>query len=76
MGFRTLQCVVLQRDLPEQGLRSGDLGTIVETYEPDGLEVEFVTATGETIAVLTLTERDVRKISAEDVLATRSSQSA
>jgi hypothetical protein len=76
MGFRTLQCVVLQRDLPEQSLRRGDLGTIVETYEPDGIEVEFVTATGETIAVLTLSRRDVRKVSVEDVLATRSSQSA
>ena len=75
MSFKPLDCVVLERDLPELGLCKGDLGAVVEIYEPDGLEVEFVTASGETVAVLTLTERDVRKISPDDILATRSSRS-
>lgn len=42
MKHKLLDCVVLVKDLPEFGLRAGDLGTIVATYEPDGLEVEFV----------------------------------
>lgn len=75
MRFETLECVVLERDLPKHGLRRGDLGTVVETYDPDGLEVEFVTAAGETIALLTPTEVDLRKVSADDVLAARPSGS-
>jgi hypothetical protein len=45
MKYKLLDTVVLDRDLPEHGLRSGDLGAVVEVYEPDGLEVGFVTAT-------------------------------
>jgi hypothetical protein len=32
----------------------------MEVYERDGLEVEFVTTSGETAALLTLHARDVR----------------
>jgi hypothetical protein len=49
--------VVLARDVHEHGLREGDLGAVVEVYEPDGLEVEFVTASGRTAALLTLNNR-------------------
>ena len=44
MTYRVLGTVVLARDLDAHGLRRADLGTVVELYEPDGLEVEFVTA--------------------------------
>ncbi len=71
MRFKTLECVALSRDLPEHGLRKGDLGAVVETYDPDGLEVEFATASGETQAVVTLSALDVRKVSANDILAVR-----
>ena len=40
MTFRELEIVVLERDIPERGLRKGDLGAVVELYDPDGLEVE------------------------------------
>ncbi len=76
MRFETLECVVLERDIPAHGLRRGDLGTVVETYDPEGLEVEFVTASGQTMVVLTLTEHDVRKVNADDVLAARPTRSA
>lgn len=46
MRFHELDTVVLDRDFPERGLRRGDLGAVVQVYEPDGLEVEFVTASG------------------------------
>jgi hypothetical protein len=62
MTYRVLDTVVLDRDLPDHGLRKGDLGAVVELYEPDGLEVEFVTASGRTAAVLTLTAQDVRPV--------------
>ena len=71
MRFKELQTVVLNRDLPEQGLRKGDLGAIVQVYEPDGLEVEFVSASGRTEALVTLKERDVRAVADGDLIAVR-----
>lgn len=72
MNFQRLQTVVLERDLPGRNLRRGDLGAVVDIYEPDGLEVEFVTASGKTQAVVTLKEADVRAIAEEDLIAVRS----
>jgi hypothetical protein len=71
MNFKRLETVVLDRDLPEHGLRRGDLGAVVEIYEPDGLEVEFVTASGRTGALLTLKESDVRPVAESDLVAVR-----
>ena len=71
MKFRLLDTVVLDRDLPDEGLKPGDLGAVVQVYEPDGLEVEFVSAKGETAALVTLTVTDVREIQSGDLLAVR-----
>lgn len=71
MKFKTLDTVVLARDVPEFGLLERDLGAVVEAYEPDGLEVEFVTALGRTEAVVTLKECDVRPLAETDLLAVR-----
>jgi hypothetical protein len=71
MSFKLLDTVVLDRDLPEVGLRRGDLGAVVEIYDDDGLEVEFVAASGRTQAVVTLHATDVRPIDDRDVLAVR-----
>jgi hypothetical protein len=71
MRFKALETVVLTRDLPEHGLRAGDLGTVVELYAPDGLEVEFVTASGGTEAVVTVAASDVRAVSANDLVSVR-----
>jgi hypothetical protein len=71
MRYRTLDVVVLNRELPERGLRKGDLGAVVEVYEPDGLEVEFVTASGRTEALLTLGVSDVRPVADNDLVAVR-----
>lgn len=72
MTFAALDTVVLVRDLPEHGLKAGDLGAVVEVYPQDGLEVEFVTASGRTTALVTLRFTDVRPISDSDVVAVRS----
>ena len=72
MKFKTLDTVVLDRDMPEFGLKKGDLGAVVEVYEPDGLEVEFVTASGRTEALVTLNQKDVRHVGDSDLIAVRS----
>ena len=71
MKFKELETVVLDRDLPRSGLRRGDLGAVVHVYEPDGVEVEFVTASGRTQALVTLKTSDVRAVNDQDLLSVR-----
>ena len=71
MQHETLDTVVLSRDLPDKGLRAGDLGAVVEVYEPDGIEVEFVTASGHTGALVTLKVGDVLPVADTDLVAVR-----
>ena len=71
MRFEVLDTVVLATDFPEHGLRQGDLGAVVEVYEPDGLEVEFVTASGKTEALVTLDVGSVRAVVDNDLVAVR-----
>ncbi|MEX2174470.1 MAG: DUF4926 domain-containing protein [Pirellulaceae bacterium] len=64
---------VLTRDLSEQHLLAGDVGTIVHAYPQGGSwEVEFMAADGRTIAVLTLTAADIRPQHADEILHVRS----
>jgi hypothetical protein len=76
MTIQVLDTVVLMKDIPSHGLRKGDLGAVVDTYEPDGLEVEFVTGSGRTRALITLKVDDVRSVSETDILAVRSVDAA
>ena len=71
MTYRILDTIVLDRDLANHGLCKGDLGAVVEVYEPDGLEVEFVTASGRTAALVTLNVRDVRPVADDDLVSVR-----
>jgi hypothetical protein len=71
MMHKVLDTVVLQADLPEYGLKKGDLGAVVHVYEPDGLEVEFVTASGKTEALVTLKMDDVRPVVDDDLVTVR-----
>ena len=72
MTVSLLDAVVLTRDLPEHGLRRGDIGAVVELYEPGGVEVEFVTGSGQTQALVTLDRSDVRPLADSEILAARS----
>jgi len=65
--MRELDTVVLTIDLPEHRLRKGDMGTIVLVHEARGYEVEFVTLTGETLAVVSLDASCVRPIVAGEI---------
>jgi hypothetical protein len=71
MKFALLETVVLNRDLPAHGLRAGDLGAVVELYGIDGVEVEFVRASGHTKALVTLGSADLRSVAESDILAVR-----
>ncbi len=71
MKFNILDTVVLARDVPAHGLKKGDLGAVVALYEPDGLEVEFVTASGRTEFLATLQIGDVRSVGDTDLMSVR-----
>jgi hypothetical protein len=69
--LRNLDVVVLNEDQPAHGLKRGDLGTVVEVYGPDAVEVEFVTASGRTQALLTLPPSALREVGDNDLVAVR-----
>jgi hypothetical protein len=71
MKYKPLDSVVLTRDYDQHGLRTGDLGAVVEVYDPNGLEVEFVSASGRTEALVTLSEDDVRSVDDHDLISVR-----
>lgn len=75
-AFKELDTVVLVRDMPDSGLKAGDLGAVVHVYAPDAFEVEFVTAAGGTQALLTLGDKDLRAVRDDDLLAVRSAAPA
>ena len=61
-------CVVLTEDLPAEGLKAGDIGTLVHIHAGGaGYEVEFMTLAGQTFAVVTLLRTQVRAIAPRDV---------
>ena len=70
--IKELDTVVLKHDILKYGLVEGDIGVVVHCYtDGDAYEVEFVTAEGRTIAVLTLTLNDVRLMSSKEILHVR-----
>jgi hypothetical protein len=72
MNIKLFDTVALETDIPSAALRAGDVGAVVELYEPDGLEVEFMSASGKTQALVTLNVADVRPVTHADILAVRS----
>ena len=51
MEIQVLDAVALTKDLPEKGLRKGQVGTIVETLGRGAFEVEFSDAEGRVYAL-------------------------
>lgn len=68
--------VVLLTDIADKGLKSGDLGTVVEFHNVEGLEpgysVEFFDMVGNTVAVECLPESSLRLPTEADRPAVRS----
>lgn len=76
MTLELFQRVVLTQDLPGEGLRAGDVGVIVEHYPakadvPEGYELEFFSAGGQTVAVVSVPATAVRKAQTDEVLSAR-----
>jgi len=60
--------VVLKSDIPEEGLKAGDVGTVVHVHKGrEAFEVEFITLGGETVAIATLLASQVRPVPRLDI---------
>ena len=60
--------IVLLKDLPEDGLQAGDVGTVVHIHrQGEAFEVEFMTLDGGTVAVITLLSSQIRAVSKRDI---------
>ena len=67
-----LDTAVLMHDIKDYGLKEGDMGAIVQIYDKGrAFEVEFVTAAGKTVALLTLTSTDIRPVAENEMLHVR-----
>ena len=65
--IRELDSVVLACDLPEHGLKRGDVGTVALVHAGAGYEVEFMTLDGETLAVVSLRDEQLRPIGRREI---------
>jgi hypothetical protein len=66
--IREHDCIVLKQDIPDEGLRTGDVGTVVHIHpSAAAYQVEFMTLTGETVAVATVLPHQLRPVSSRDV---------
>jgi len=65
--IKELDSVVLTEDVAEHGLKRGDVGTVVLLHGDAGYEVEFVSLTGETLAVVSLAADQVRPIGEREI---------
>ncbi len=68
--------VILTQDIRDQGLVTGDMGTIVEHHSateehPEGYEVECFAGNGDTIAVVSVAANGLRLATNQDVLHVR-----
>ncbi len=65
--------VALTMKEPDAGLEPGDVGTVVHVYSGgEAFEVEFVTLTGDTVAVLAVDRDEVRPVQSRELTHARS----
>ncbi len=57
--MKLLDVIALLEDLPQLGLYRGQVGTIVEVYEPNVFEVEFSDTSGLAYAIEILQENQL-----------------
>lgn len=65
MDLPLYEDAILVIDMPDDGLLAGDIGTVVERHDVPGLEtgysVEFFDLIGNTVAVVTVPARALRR---------------
>lgn len=76
MKFEMFSRVALKTDVPENGLRKGDLATIVEYHEglpgqEPGYSLEVFNAVGDTVAVIALGESQIETLREDEILCAR-----
>ena len=68
--MKLLDTVALLEDLTDLNLYRGQVGTIVEVYEPGAFEVEFVDTQGHTYALQTLSAHQLILLHHQSLIAT------
>jgi hypothetical protein len=77
MTIKEHDCVVLTADLTDEGLKAGDVGTVVHIHNAGAAyEVEFMTLAGNTVAVATVDATKLRPVSERDLSHVRELQPA
>lgn len=76
MKFKLFSRVILKQDIPDENLFAGDVGVIVEhhpatDFYPEGYEVEFFTADGDTLTVISVPATKLRTVTGNDVFHVR-----
>ena len=64
--------VALTEDIPVNGLKRGDIATVVMVHSTPGYELEFVTLEGDTLAVISAYPRQVRPLGKREIAQARS----
>ena len=60
--------IVLLKNLADEGLRKGDVGTVIHIHRRgEAFEVEFMTLAGDTVSIVTLAASDVREVTGSDL---------
>ena len=75
MKFPLFKEVALARDVPEEGLKKGDIAMVVDHHPAsegeDGYSLEVFNALGETIVVTVVPESAIEPLQANQVLSAR-----
>ena len=75
MKFLLFKQVALARDIPQDGLKKGDIAMVVDhhpvTGGEDGYSLEVFSAIGETIVVTVVPESAIEALRADQVLSAR-----
>ena len=76
MRYEPFTEVVLRKDIPEKGLKQGDVATVVERHPvpggEDGYSLEIFNALGDTLAVVTVPESMIEPLTKDEVFTVRS----
>jgi hypothetical protein len=66
--IKELDLVVLTEDLPAEGLKAGDVGSVVLIHRnAAGFEIEFSTLAGDTLSVVTVPASAVRPVAPKEI---------
>ena len=76
MKLKLFSRVILKQNIPDEKLFAGDVGVIVEhhpatDFYPEGYEVEFFTADGDTLTVVSVPATLLRTATGNDVFHVR-----